>query len=49
MPNKPSGYKEYTVQPQASVTNRGAERLVIGQGGEVYYTPNHYDSFVRIR
>ncbi len=28
---------------------RGTERLVIGRGGEVYYTPNHYESFVRIR
>lgn len=49
-PNQSSGYyKEYTVQPQTGVTNRGTERLVIGQGGEVYYTPNHFGSFVRIK
>jgi hypothetical protein len=23
--------------------------LVVSRGGEVYYTPNHYDSFVRIK
>lgn len=30
---------------------RGAERLVFGDGGEVYYTYNHYElsSWVRIR
>lgn len=28
---------------------RGTERLVIGRGGEVYYTPNHYENFVRVR
>lgn len=28
---------------------RGTERLVTGRGGEVYYTPNHYESFVRLR
>jgi ribonuclease T1 len=50
LPNEPPCYyKEYTVQPQAGVTNRGSERLVVGRGGEVYYTPNHYSSFVRIR
>jgi ribonuclease T1 len=50
LPNRPSNYyKEYTVQPQAGVTDRGTERLVIGQGGEVYYTPDHYVTFVRIR
>jgi hypothetical protein len=30
---------------------RGAERLILGRNGEVYYTFNHYElgSFVRIR
>ncbi|MBV9039229.1 MAG: hypothetical protein JO182_32395 [Acidobacteriaceae bacterium] len=31
------------------MSGRNAERLIIGQGGEVYYTPNHYGSFARIR
>ena len=42
-------YKEYTVQPQPGQIGRGAERLVIGGLGEVFYTPNHYESFVTIR
>ena len=50
LPAKPQGYyREFTVRPAPGVKGRGAERVVIGQGGEVYYTPNHYGSFVRIR
>ncbi|MFN8009048.1 MAG: ribonuclease domain-containing protein [Terriglobia bacterium] len=50
LPTKPEGYyREFTVQPGPRVTGRGADRLVVGQEGEVYYTPNHYGSFVRIQ
>ncbi|CAN5208436.1 ribonuclease domain-containing protein [soil metagenome] len=43
----PGYYREYTVDtPGAS--DRGARRLVTGEGGEVYYTEDHYDSFVRV-
>ncbi|MET4136163.1 ribonuclease domain-containing protein [Pseudarthrobacter sp. PvP090] len=45
LPRKPSGYyKEYTVRtPDES--DRGARRIVAGQAGEKYYTPDHYNSF----
>jgi guanyl-specific ribonuclease Sa len=42
-------YKEYTVPPPAGVANRGVERLVVGKNGEVYYSPDHYENFVKIR
>jgi RHS repeat-associated protein len=42
-------YKEYTVPPAAGVADRGAERLIVGKAGEVFYTPDHYKSFVRIK
>jgi RHS repeat-associated protein len=45
----PGYYTEYTVEPAAGGAGRGAERLVLGKGGEVYYTPNHYGSFVRVQ
>jgi len=45
----PGYYKEFTVDPVSAGSGGGAERLVAGQGGEVYYTPNHYGSFVRVR
>ena len=49
LPAKPSGYwKEYTV-PTPGASDRGARRLVVGAGGEVYYTADHYQSFRLIR
>lgn len=42
-------YTESDVWLSGGGIKRGAERLVFGRGGEVYYTPTHYDDFVRIR
>ncbi|MDQ3759440.1 MAG: ribonuclease N1 [Actinomycetota bacterium] len=48
LPPEPIGYyREYTVETQGS-PDRGARRLVIGEGGETYYTDDHYASFTRI-
>ena len=48
LPLRPSGtYREYTVETPGS-PDRGARRLVIGDGGETYYTADHYASFTRI-
>lgn len=48
LPSEPEGYyREYTVETPGS-SDRGARRLVIGSGGETYYTGDHYGSFVRI-
>lgn len=50
LPQKSLGYyTESDVWISGGGVKRGAERLVFGQGGEVYYTPTHYDDFVRIR
>jgi len=38
-------YKEYTV-PTPGSPDRGARRLITGNQQEVYYTSDHYDSFV---
>jgi RHS repeat-associated protein len=49
LPTKPHGYyTESDVWP-GSPGNRNAERLIFGKGGEVYYTADHYKTFVRIR
>lgn len=54
---RPRGYyREYTV-PTPGTQNRGARRIIAGQGGtgdvrtsgEYYYTDNHYRSFRKIR
>lgn len=45
LPRKASGYyKEYTV-PTPGESDRGARRIVAGQAGEKYYSPDHYGSF----
>lgn len=48
LPEQPLGYyREYTVATPGS-PDRGARRLVIGEGGEIYYTGDHYASFEEI-
>ena len=48
LPSQPIGYyREYTVETPGS-PDRGARRLVVGDGGETYYTDDHYASFTRI-
>lgn len=48
LPRQPEGYyREYTVETPGS-PDRGARRIVAGEGGEFYYTDDHYDSFKRI-
>ncbi len=48
LPQHESGYyKEYTVDTPGSQT-RGTRRIVQGQGGETFYTDDHYGTFVQI-
>ncbi|MFP3990042.1 ribonuclease domain-containing protein [Streptomyces sp. E11-3] len=45
LPRQQRGYyREYTVRTPGERT-RGARRLVTGDGGETYYTRDHYNSF----
>ena len=47
LPDQPMGYyREYTVESAPQV--RGPRRIVTGDGGEYYWTDDHYDSFSRI-
>jgi ribonuclease T1 len=48
LPDRPRGYyAEYTVETPGSA-DRGARRIVTGDGGEYYWTQDHYASFERI-
>ena len=48
LPDQPVGYyREYTVETPGS-EDRGARRIVTGDGGEIYWTDDHYASFARI-
>lgn len=40
-------YREFTVDTPGS-PDRGARRIVAGDGGELFYTADHYDSFAQI-
>jgi ribonuclease T1 len=48
LPERDLGYyAEYTV-PTPGADDRGARRIVTGEGDEFYYTTDHYRSFVEI-
>jgi ribonuclease T1 len=49
LPLRANGYyREYTVRTPGA-KDRGARRIIAGNGGEFYYTADHYRSFMRIR
>ncbi|MGH8021610.1 MAG: ribonuclease domain-containing protein [Opitutaceae bacterium] len=43
----PDYYREY-VHPTPGGRPPGPQRVVIGLGGEIYYTPDHYHTFVPV-
>jgi ribonuclease T1 len=48
LPQRARGYyHEYTVATPGS-GDRGERRLVVGRGGDVYYTNDHYESFRQV-
>jgi ribonuclease T1 len=48
LPERAAGYyREYTVETPGS-PDRGARRIVAGRDGELYYTRDHYHSFMQI-
>jgi ribonuclease T1 len=48
LPKQERGYyREYVVRTPG-IGHAGPQRLVIGAGGEIYYTSDHYRSFKRI-
>lgn len=49
LPRKPSGYYREWVHPTSSLPGPGPQRVVTGDGGEIFYTADHYKSFRRLR
>jgi ribonuclease T1 len=49
LPAKPAGYYHEFVQPTPGEEGPGGQRVVMGSEGEVYYSPDHYRTFRRIR
>lgn len=48
LPVKPSGYYREWVHPTPKLRGPGPQRVVTGEEGEIYYTPDHYQSFQRL-
>jgi hypothetical protein len=50
LPIKNKGYyEEYEIKtPNWIYNNAGPERIVLGKNGEIYYTSDHYNSFLDI-
>jgi filamentous hemagglutinin len=46
LPRQPSGYYEEFVHPTPGVSGVGPQRIIRGQGGELFYTPDHYGTFI---
>jgi ribonuclease T1 len=46
--NDPEYYREYVVRTPG-LRSVGPQRLIIGKGGEAYYTPDHYRTFIRVK
>jgi guanyl-specific ribonuclease Sa len=49
LPPAPAGYYTEYVVPTQGIGGAGLQRLVLGGTGEIYYTPNHYQTFIRIK
>ncbi|BAU55619.1 DUF6443 domain-containing protein [Mucilaginibacter gotjawali] len=50
LPAKPLGYYTEYVHPTPGLLNRpGAMRFVVGQNGEMYFTADHYLTFIRVK
>jgi len=48
LPVQPSGYYTEYVHPTTGINGVGPQRIVTGNGGEIYYTPDHYETFIRL-
>ena len=49
LPREADGYYTETDVWPRGAGGRGARRLIFGRGGDVYYTADHYRTFVRVR
>jgi filamentous hemagglutinin len=48
LPRQRAGYYKEYVHPTPDLPGPGPQRIVAGQEGEIYYTPDHYRTFQRL-
>ena len=49
LPQKTVGYYTEYVHPTNGIAGPGPQRIVVGKGGEMFYTPDHYKTFIPIK
>jgi ribonuclease T1 len=49
LPDQDGGYYHEYVVRTPGLDSVGPQRLILGASGEVYYTPDHYQTFTQIR
>lgn len=49
LPKQPTGYYHEYVVPTEGIRGPGPQRLVMGREGEIYYTCDHYESFIELK
>jgi RHS repeat-associated protein len=49
LPRESMGYYTEYVVPTPGANNAGTQRIVTGADGEIYYTPDHYKTFQRVK
>jgi guanyl-specific ribonuclease Sa len=48
LPARERGYYREWVHPTPQAPGPGPQRIVSGADGDLWYTPDHYDSFIRV-
>lgn len=46
LPKQSQGYYREYVHPTPGASGPGAQRVIQGRGGELYYSPDHYRTFI---
>lgn len=49
LPKKERGYYREYVLRTPGISHAGPQRIILGEAGEIYYTADHYKSFVRLK
>lgn len=49
LPRQAQGYYREYVHPTPGESGPGPQRVVVGRGGEYYYTPDHYQTFIPLQ
>jgi guanyl-specific ribonuclease Sa len=49
LPSRPRGYYKEYVHRTRGINGPGPQRVILGRNGEIFYTPDHYESFIKVK